>query len=212
MRIDFLLAALLIAFPIAHASAQDNGENADGESEVVTDVVPAPAPDVGVDAAVPEPAVQPFVQPSGSAPMQFIGDGAVFLPRRSGVSWDFQIEGGWAASLKNELPHHWFGRARAGMLILYEPLLAAFGPTFELGGLIGSGVGGQLDLVNISAGYSIEAGGAFAFDGAFVSHLSIGFALFGVEWQQRFGDGAAAAILFKLRIPVGAFVYLATHR
>jgi len=146
------------------------------------------------------------------APVQFIGDGASFLPQRRGISWDLQIEGGWAASLKNELPHHWFGRARAGMLFLAEPQMYAFGPTFELGGLIGSGVGGQIDIIQLATGFSLEAGAAVSFDGVVVSHLSLGYALLGVEWQQRFGSAHAAALLFKLRIPVGAFVYLTTHR
>jgi hypothetical protein len=144
--------------------------------------------------------------------VQFIGDGASFLPQRRGISWDFQIEGGWAASLKNELPHHWFGRARAGMLFLAEPQMYAIGPTFELGGLIGSGVGGQIDVIQLATGFSLEAGAAVSFDGFLVSHLSLGYALFGVEWQQRYGSAPAAALLFKLRIPVGAFVYLTTHR
>jgi len=150
--------------------------------------------------------------PSAGAPAQFIGDGAAFLPQRRGASWDFQLEGGFAVALKNDLPHHWFGRARAGMLILHEPLLLAFGPTIELGGLVGLGVGGQLDIVDLATGMSIEAGGAFATDGAFVSHVSLGYALFGLEWQQRFGEGSAAALVFKLRVPIGWVVYASTHR
>lgn len=173
------------------------------------------APATTTDAAATEDDAQPS-QPGGTpippgAPVQFIGDGAAFLPQRRGISWDFQIEGGWAASLKNELPHHLFGRARAGMLIMHEPQMYAFGPTFELGGLIGSGVGGQIDIIQLATGFSLEAGAAVSLNGFLVSHLSLGYALLGVEWQQRFGSDHAAALLFKLRLPVGAFVYLTTH-
>lgn len=139
-------------------------------------------------------------------------DGSMLLPQRRGVSWDAQLEGGLGIALRNDLPHSWFGRARVGMLVVHEPLIFAFGPTVEVGGLIGLGVGGQVDLIHLATGMSLEAGGAAAASDELVTHLSLGYSIFGLEWQHRFARQSADALMFRLRVPVGVIAFLWSHR
>lgn len=134
------------------------------------------------------------------------------LPQRRGVSWDAQIEGGAGLPLHHDLPHAWFARARVGMLVMHEPWIVAFGPIGEIGGLSGLGVGGQLDLIHLATGLSIEAGSAFAAKSSNVTHVSIGYATVALEWQHHFARESADCLMFKLRIPIGVAAYLWTHR
>lgn len=139
-------------------------------------------------------------------------DGSLVLPQLRGVSWDAQLEGGLGIALRNHLPHAWLGRARVGMLVMHEPLIFAFGPTVELGGLTGLGVGGQVDLIHLATGMSLEAGGAAAASDELVTHLTLGYAIFGLEWQHRFARQSADALMFRLRVPVGVIAFLWRHR
>jgi hypothetical protein len=97
------------------------------------------------------------------------------------------------------------------MLVMHEPWIVAFGPTVEVGGLTAAGIGGQLDVIHLATGLSVEAGAAFSMD-APVSHASIGYAVLGIEWQHRFAPERADALMFRLRVPIGVAVYLWTHR
>lgn len=167
---------------------------------------PAPA---GPSSLSPAP-VAPVQNPG--APVAFIGDGGAFMPQRRGISWDLHLEGGLGVALRNDLPDTFFGRARAGLLIMHEPYLYAFGPSIEVGGLTGLGFGGQLDAIHLTSGMSLELGAAFAATDEAVIHASLGYALFAVEWQHRFASDSADALMFKLRIPIGIAYFLISNR
>lgn len=178
-------------------------------------MAPASPPAVEESTAVGQTDSTPAHPPPTAVPVatQFIGDGAAFLPQRRGIQLDFQIEGGAGLALRGELDYTLFGRARLGMLIVREPIVFAFGGTFELGGTIGIGVGGQLDFIHLASGWSLNLGGAYSLqDRAAAVSASIGYAILGIEWQHHFSDRDSDAIFFKVRIPVGVFLFLLNHR
>ena len=126
-----------------------------------------------------------------------------------GVSWDVDVEGGVAFAPRRSVPHDFFARLRAGVLLVREPLFIGFGPVAEVGGLSEWGFGGQVDLVHIWAGYALHLGGVYAKGDDFVLHAAIGYTLFSIEYQHHFGEDPAAsdALFFKIGIPIGILAY-----
>ena len=206
-----LLALFLPASSVQADEPEGASAPSDGPVDTSADLLAGSAPPEAGAPATGSAPVTPAASPT-TAPMQFVGDGSAFLPQRRGVQLDFQVEGGAGFAIRNELPHAPFLRARLGMLIVREPWILAFGPTFELGGMAGLGVGGQLDFIHLASGWSVELGAAYAVRDRAVFSASLGYAIFGIEWQHLFAEQDADAILFKVRIPVGVFLFLLNHR
>jgi hypothetical protein len=121
----------------------------------------------------------------------------------SGFAPDAQLVGGVGFALGRGLDNPFLARARVGGLYAREPWILNAGVTLELGMLGKLGFGGELEL-NSGQGLFAEVGLARIDGGAWMSHLSLGYTVFGLEWQQRF-DGAkpSTALLFEVRIPMG---------
>lgn len=131
-------------------------------------------------------------------------------PLRIGTSWDFQYEQGFMLNDPGPFSKRWFGRVRAGVLLVKEPWILAIGAVMEGAGLPSLAWGLQLEVTHLWRGMWAQAtvsmdGGANMF-----SALSAGFSLLGFEWQRRLsGDGSVTnGYLLKLRVPVGIAVFL----
>jgi hypothetical protein len=98
---------------------------------------------------------------------------------------------------------------RAGVLFANEPLILNIGITGELGGLASRGVGLVAEL-NHFGGPFLRAGLCYVRGPDAMSRLSLGFAIFSIEWQHRlFADWEPKhALLFQIRIPIGIGVFL----
>lgn len=129
---------------------------------------------------------------------------------------ELRIEGAWvdaALSLGggigvgNDLDSNVFGRLRLGALYAYEPWIVNLGVTGELGALAERGVGAELE-VNHFGGPWAQFGISRVLDAQWMSHLALGFAVFGVEWQHRLGTPSRHAVLFLLRAPIGIWWFL----
>jgi hypothetical protein len=125
-----------------------------------------------------------------------------------GFSWDLQIEGGAGFGLDGRLPDIVVGRLRAGALLANEPLIYNLGITGELGGLASRGVGAELE-VNHFGGPWARAGLSYVRGDDWMTRLSLGFAIFSVEWQHRLASWEPRnALMFQLRLPIGIYCFL----
>lgn len=129
---------------------------------------------------------------------------------------ELRIEGAWPdAALSfgggigagNDLDTHVFGRLRLGALYAYEPWVVNLGITGELGALAERGAGAELE-VNHFGGPWAQFGLSRVLDAQWMSHVALGFAVFGVEWQHRLGTPSRHAVLFLLRAPIGIWWFL----
>jgi hypothetical protein len=128
--------------------------------------------------------------------------------RVRGFSWDLQIEGGLGFGLDARLPDIALGRLRAGALLADEPLIYNLGITGELGGLASRGVGAEIE-VNHFGGPWIRAGFSHVRGDDWMTRLSLGFAIFSVEWQHRLASWTPRhALMFQLRLPIGIYCFL----
>ncbi len=132
-------------------------------------------------------------------------------PMRVGLSWDAQLEFGGGFALRDSLEFPLFARPRLGVLFAWEPWLFAAGVTGEFGGTVKEAVGFQLDAIHLESGISIETGAAYEPKDNFNIHVSLGFTLVGIEWQHRFDTQPVDGLLFKLRLPIGAYFFLRSH-
>jgi hypothetical protein len=122
------------------------------------------------------------------------------------TSWDANIEGGVGRVLS---PGETAGlvRARAGVLVIRDPLFYAFGATYELSHLSAVTLGLQAELLHLESGFWAQAGPLLDVEkkARFGWMGSIGVSLIGVEYQGRDynGYGYTSAIFGKIRIPLG---------
>jgi hypothetical protein len=97
---------------------------------------------------------------------------------------------------------------RLGGLYAYEPWIANLGATLEIGGLANFGLGGELELNTFGGGYG-QLGFTHDNHDAWLSHLGVGFMIFGLEWQHRFSPKLTDdALLFDVRVPLGIWWFL----
>ena len=145
--------------------------------------------------------------------------GAACSPRAAAAqvyAEELRIQGAWpdiAVSLGggigvgNSLDTNVFARLRLGGLYAYEPWVVNLGVCGELGALAERGVGAELELNHFGGPWG-QVGGSRVLGGQWMGHLALGFAVFGVEWQHRFGDETSNAVLFLLRAPIGIWWFL----
>jgi hypothetical protein len=131
--------------------------------------------------------------------------------RTQGLAPDLHIQGGLGLGLGRSLANNFLGRVRLGGLYAYEPWIVDLGLTLELGGLAELGVGGELEL-NHFGGLFGQLAFARVEDDAWLSHVAVGYTIFGVEWQHRFAQARADdALLFCVRVPLGLWWFLVRH-
>jgi hypothetical protein len=127
--------------------------------------------------------------------------------RIQGAWPDINLSGGGGIGVGNSLDTNVFARLRLGGLYAYEPWVVNLGITGELGALAEHGAGAELEL-NHFGGPWLQVGGSRVHRAQWMGHLAFGFAVFGVEWQHRFGGDPTNAVLFLLRAPIGIWWFL----
>jgi hypothetical protein len=132
-----------------------------------------------------------------------LADGGVAPLSANGLGPDAQLVGGGGFGLGGSLRNPFLGRARLGALYAVEPWIFNAGISFEVGALGQLGVGCELEL-NAWRGFFADLGFARADGKQWMGHLSLGYTVFGIEWQQRFSDARPNhALLFEVRLPLG---------
>lgn len=99
------------------------------------------------------------------------------------------------------------GRFRAGALYAYEPIIINLGISGELGGLGGRGLGAELEL-NDFGGLWLRGGVERVLHDTYMTHVTLGYTLFGIEWQHRFDGVPDNALMFVVRAPIGIWWFL----
>lgn len=128
--------------------------------------------------------------------------------RTRGFGLDLQLEGGVGLGLQRPLDNAFLARVRLGGLYAYEPWIVNAGPTLELGGLAGLGVGAEIE-VNSFGGLFSQVAMARVDNDAWMTRLAFGFTIVGAEWQHRLAAGADDdALLFVVRVPLGIWWFL----
>lgn len=145
--------------------------------------------------------------PAGSA----VAQAAAEERRITGAFPDAALSVGAGIGLGNGLSDNVFARLRLGGLLAYEPWIVNLGITGEVGGLAELGVGGELEI-NHFGGLWLQLNGSRVDGAQYMGHLALGFALFGVEWQHRFGGGDDNALVFLLRLPIGIWWFMWQHQ
>ncbi len=134
----------------------------------------------------------------------------VYAPelRTRGFGPDLQVQGGIGFGLTHKLDNNFLGRIRLGGLYAYEPWIANLGATLEVGGLASFGLGGELEINTFGGGYG-QLGFTHDEQKAWLSHLGVGFMIFGLEWQHLFAPKLNDdALLFDVRVPLGIWWFL----
>jgi len=126
--------------------------------------------------------------------------------RIEGAWPEITLSGGGGIGLGNTLDSNVFGKLRLGALYVYEPWIVAGGVIGELGALAERGLGAELEVHHFG-GLWAQVGGSRVLRSQWMGHLTFGFAVFGVEWQHRFGENSNA-LLFLLRAPIGLWWFL----
>ncbi|HEX2678190.1 MAG TPA: hypothetical protein VHM19_16160, partial [Polyangiales bacterium] len=130
--------------------------------------------------------------------------------RTKGLAPDLQVQGGVGFGLGHSLDNNFLGRARFGLLYAYEPWIVNLGPVLELGGLAGLGGGGEIEINSFGGAFGQIAFSRVQHE-AWMTHLALGFTIFGLEWQHRFESSRDYdALLFDVRAPLGIWWFL-TH-
>ena len=144
-----------------------------------------------------------------------LGDPDSFLPRRSGIGWDLELQMGLRIVDSDEANADFFmGRAQAGVLLVREPWVLALDATAEFGGIADPGFGGQVSLTHIWSGLWGHLGASSARTDDMVISMGAGITLFGLEFERRMDfDGSGQNALFAvLRVPIGTAFFLFTTR
>lgn len=136
-----------------------------------------------------------------AAPLR--AESAEALGPTSSFGVDAQLTGGAGIGLDGKLDNYFLARARVGVLFATSPWIANLGLSVDVGALAGLGPGGELELNHVAGPYG-SAGVARVDSGRWLSHLALGYTIFGVEWQHVFGgDAPHEALLFEVRLPLG---------
>lgn len=123
--------------------------------------------------------------------------------KAGGIGPDGQLTGGAGFAFGKSLDNYFLGRARVGLLYAHEPWIANLGVTLEVGALAGLGIGGELELNGPQRLFG-NVGVERVRDGAWMTHVALGWLVFGMEWQHSFtADLPRDALLWHVRLPLG---------
>lgn len=125
------------------------------------------------------------------------------------MTWDAEVDVGYTAYGVAALEHRFFGRGRAGVLIIHEPYFVTIGGTVEGVGLPRIAGGIEAGVSHLWWGLWVQGGVAVDLGPDLFFHLSAGFTLLGVEWQRRVtgdpGTDRRDSIAIVLRLPIGIY-------
>jgi hypothetical protein len=120
-----------------------------------------------------------------------------------GLGLDAQLTGGGGFAFGHRLDNYFLGRVRVGALYARQPWIANLGLTVQLGALARFGAGGELEL-NHGKGTYGSLGLARVSGDEWMTHATIGFMIFGIEWQHRYSASRPSdALMFEVRLPLG---------
>lgn len=120
-----------------------------------------------------------------------------------GIWPDIALSLGGGIGIGHPIATNVYGSARLGLLFAYEPWVINLGVSGELGALPKHGLGAEFEL-NYLRGPFVNVGYDRISGGDWMTRLTVGFALFGVQWQHRLSSTPPDnAILFLLRLPLG---------
>jgi hypothetical protein len=140
-----------------------------------------------------------------SVPARLRADAPDAALRANGLGPDVQLVGGGGLGLGGTLSNPFLGRARLGALYALAPWIANVGVTFDVGALGKLGFGCEFEL-NAWRGYFVDLGIAGVDDKQWMGHVSLGYTIFGIEWQHRFSDSTPShALLLEVRLPLGVW-------
>jgi hypothetical protein len=173
-------------------------------------------PIANADTPAPSSVLMPVPPPVlPSRPAASIGDPSLFLPRRYGIGWDFEIQLGLRVVDSKEAHSDLsLTRAQTGVLFVREPFVLAIDATAEFGGIADPGFGGQISLTHVWSGLWTHIGVTSARRNDLGFSMAAGLSLFGVEFQRRMDlSGAGENALFAVaRIPIGTAFFLFTTK
>lgn len=120
-----------------------------------------------------------------------------------GLGPDAQLVGGIGFGFERKLDNFFLARARLGALYASAPWIVNLGLTAEVGALAGLGWGGELE-VSRGGTFFGNVGVAHVDQARWLAHVSVGFTIFGLEWQHVFdGPKPHNALLLEVRLPLG---------
>ncbi len=136
-------------------------------------------------------------------------------PQRYGVelTWDLNLEGGAGFRLDEAAPVLGLGRIRGGLMWadlsdFGSPKFHILGAQVSYTGLGELAFGLQAETMGLSSGLWAQIGASITTDVEPRFDLSFGWSLFGIEGELvATNGGAAGALFFKLRAPLGMIVY-----
>jgi hypothetical protein len=125
-------------------------------------------------------------------------------PYRATGFWpDIALALGGGIGINGAIDTNLYGALRLGVLFAYEPWVFNLGIIGELGALPKQGIGAEVE-VNYLRGPYLQFGYDRMADGDFMIRSTLGFALFGVQWQHRLAATKPSdALIFVLRLPLG---------
>ena len=149
---------------------------------------------------------------SSYAPSRTLADAQAAALPVNGLGPDVQLAGGVGVGLDGALRYPFLGRARLGALYVDEPLVYNAGLSFEVGALAKLGIGASLE-VSGWRGLFAELGVARGDGRRWLGHLTLGYTVFGIEFQHRFSAlEPSYALLLEVRLPLGLWWRLVGRR
>lgn len=120
-----------------------------------------------------------------------------------GFAPDLQIAGGVGFGLDDEIDNNFLGRLRLGALYTSDPYWISGGLALEVGALAGLALGGEIEVSEFQ-GWFANLGLTYSRDERLTGHASVGYMIFGLEYQHGFADRSPSeAALFTVRFPLG---------
>jgi hypothetical protein len=139
------------------------------------------------------------------------------------TTWDLNIDGAFGRFFGDSGADKWTGfvRARAGVMIIREPLYNSIGLTYEYSPQAVATLGIQAEVLHLERGFWGQLGGLLDVSSSPVRPglmAAVGYSLLGVEGQYRTynsdGLGSGVAVYLKLRVPVSIItrIFATNHK
>jgi hypothetical protein len=129
-------------------------------------------------------------------------------------TWDLNIDGAAGRFLGDDAKWTGFVRARAGALLVREPLYWSIGATYEYSSLANATFGIQAEVLHLDSGLWAQIGVLLDTNAHQGVMAAVGYSLIGAEVQYRTYDGLGSGIAayVKLRAPIGVIAYVFGRR